>query len=149
MCVSYYGINRVMLPCEYYIGRCDAAIENLGDECGIFYFICPDKAQEYHQISVKLSDREKLTFFRRDGLKYTFKVIPFGHMNTPAFYTSMIRQFQDEWIQLFRLLCNKKLFQYSFATSGQRELVTTSLPSTYNYLMSCTSVFLPNLEVDE
>ena len=61
----------------------------------------------------------------------------------------MICQFQDEWIQLFRLLCNKKLVQYSFTTSGQRELVTTSLPSTDNYLMSCTSVFLPNLEVDK
>ena len=81
MCVSYYVINRVMLPFKYHIDQCDAAIENLGDACGIFYFVCPDKAQEYHQISVKLSDRKKLTFFGRDGLKYTFKVIPFGHMN--------------------------------------------------------------------
>lgn len=149
MCVSYRVINSITLPFEHSIDRCDVAIENLGEESRILYFICLDKSQGYHHISVESSDREKLAFFGPDGFKYTFKIMPFGSMNAPGFYTAMIRQFQDEWTQFFRLLCNKQPVQYSFTTLGQPELITTYLTSTDNYLISCTDAFLPSLEVDK
>ena len=44
MCVSYHGLNKVTNPFEYPIGRCDSAIEDLGDASGIIFFICLDKA---------------------------------------------------------------------------------------------------------
>ena len=42
MCVSYRGFNKVTLPFEYLIGRCDDAVENLGDGAGRLYFITFD-----------------------------------------------------------------------------------------------------------
>ena len=59
MCVSYRGLNGITKPFEYPIGRCDAAIEDLGDSAGTLYFICLDKAQGYHQIGVNKCDRQK------------------------------------------------------------------------------------------
>ena len=67
MCVSYRGLNKVTNPFEYPIGRCDNAIEDLGDASGTLYCICLDKAQGCHQIGVKKSDKEKLAFFGPDG----------------------------------------------------------------------------------
>ena len=40
---------------------------------------------------------KKLAFFTPDGKKKTFRVIPFGPKNAPAFYTSMMKTFQEEW----------------------------------------------------
>ena len=85
MCVSYRGLNKVTNPFEYPIGRCDSAFKDLGDASGTLYFICLDKAQGYHQIGVKKSDKDKLTFFGPDGKKYTFKVMPFGPINAPNY----------------------------------------------------------------
>ena len=48
MCVSYRGLNKVTNPFEYPIGRCDAAIEDLGDGSGFLYFISLDCAQGYN-----------------------------------------------------------------------------------------------------
>ena len=72
MCVSYRGLNGVTWSFEYPIGRCDSAIEDLGDAAGPLYFICLDKAQGYHQIAVKQEARDKLAFFAPDNMKYTF-----------------------------------------------------------------------------
>ena len=67
MCISYRGLNKVTNLFEYPIGRCDSAIEYLGDASGTLYCICLDKAQGCHQIGVKKSDKEKLAFFGPDG----------------------------------------------------------------------------------
>ena len=93
-------------PFEYPIERCDTVVEYLGDSAGELVF-CLDKAQGYHQVGAKQCDRPKLAFFGPDGRKYTLKVMPFGPMNAPSFYTAMIRKFQDEWTLLFRLECNR------------------------------------------
>eukprot|EP00978_Attheya_sp_CCMP212_P026084 scaffold85103_cov48-Attheya_sp.AAC.3 len=96
LCVSYHKLNTVTLPFEYPIPRCDDAIEDLGDGAGRLHFISLDARQGYHQVSVRLCDQEKLAFFGSDGKKYTFTVMPFGPRNAPAFYTAMMRQFQEE-----------------------------------------------------
>jgi len=56
-------------------------------------FISLDARQGYHQVGVRESDSEKLAFF--------FNVMPFGPTNAPAFYTTMMKNFQDEWDILF------------------------------------------------
>lgn len=108
-----------MLIFEYSIGRCDTAIDNLKDVYRILLFICINKSQEYHHISIKSSDIEKLAFFGPDRLKYTLKVVSFSPRSTPYFYTAMIYQFQDGWTQSFRILYNKQSVQYNFTTYGQ------------------------------
>ena len=74
MCVSYRGLNRVTNPFEYPIGRCDDAIEDVGDGTQYVYFVSVDSANGYHQIKVRRCDREKLAFFSPDDEKYTWSV---------------------------------------------------------------------------
>ena len=50
---------------------------------------------------VREIDREKLALFSPDGLKYTFKVMPFGPTNAPSFYSEIMNSIKDEWYSLF------------------------------------------------
>ena len=101
MCVSYRGLNKVTKPFEYPIPRCDDAITMIivGENC--IYIITVDAKQGYHQVTVYAMHREKLAFFAPNNRKYTFKVMPFGPMNAPAFYTCMMQDFRKEWHHLF------------------------------------------------
>ena len=102
MCVSYRKLNSVTKPFSYPIPRCDDAIDTLGPVGSAkLYFITLDARQGYHQIAVKKEDREKLAFFAPDDKKYTYRVMPFGPTNAPAYYTFMMRGFQEEWTILF------------------------------------------------
>ena len=80
---STIQISHRAMRCSY--------IEDLGDSGGMLWFICLGKAQGYHQIGVRKCDRQKLALFGPEGLKWTFKVLPFGPTNAPPFYTAMIR----------------------------------------------------------
>ena len=67
MCVSYRALNKITKLFLYPIGRCDEAVENLGDGTGRLYFITLDCSQGYHQIRVYSKDQDKLAFFGPDG----------------------------------------------------------------------------------
>ena len=101
MCVSYRGLNRVTLPFAYPIPRCDDAINVLNVGGTRIFLITVDAKQGYHQVAVKKEDRTKLAFFAPNHRKYTFKVMPFGPTNAPAFYTCMMQDFAREWDSLF------------------------------------------------
>ena len=101
MCVSYRGLNSVTKPFAYPIPRCDDAIGSLNLGAGTIYIITVDARQGYHQVKVKNGDKDKLAFFAPNGKKYTYRVMPFGPMNAPAFYTFMMQQFREEWDDLF------------------------------------------------
>ena len=102
MCVSYRKLNSITKPFEYPIPRCDDAVDCLGTCIGSkIHFISLDAKQGYHQVRVRNSDKEKLAFFSPDNKKYTFKVMPFGPTNAPAFYTAMMHTFQQDWEKLF------------------------------------------------
>lgn len=88
MCISYRALIRTTNPFEYPIGRCNSAIEDVGDGSGFIWFISLDAAQGYNQISVRKCDQQKLAFFAPDNKKYTFSVMPFGPTNTPNFIHS-------------------------------------------------------------
>ena len=97
MCFSYRALNKVTLPFQYPIGRCDDAIESLGNGAGRLYFSILDYIQGYHQITVWPGDQDKLALFAPDRKKYKYAVLPFGPVSVPPFYTTMIRRFQVEW----------------------------------------------------
>ena len=102
MCVSYRKLNGVTKPFAYPIPRCDDAVDNLGICVGDkIYIISLDAKQGYHQVKVREVDREKLAFFSPDHTKWTFKVMPFGPTNAPAFYTCMMHDMQIDWDKLF------------------------------------------------
>ena len=46
----------------------------------------------YHQIRVRNSYQENIAFFTPSGTKKTFKVMPFGSKNAPAFCTTTMLQ---------------------------------------------------------
>lgn len=106
--MSYRAINKITRPFQYPIGRCDDAIEKLGDSAGVLYFITLDCAQGYYQIRVWHRDQEKLAFFAPPRKKYTYTVLPIGPVNAPPFDTAMVRQFQAEWTHLFQLCTSTK-----------------------------------------
>jgi hypothetical protein len=143
MCVSYRRLNQITLPFEYPIPRCDDAIDNFGDSAGRLFFISLDNKTGYHQIAVRSTDQEKLAFFSPDHKKYTFTVMPFGPRNAPAFYTAMMRVFEDEWNALFA-------FRHPNDSShrGSRTIIddillwSTVLTTLLNYFKCVCAVFL-------
>ena len=74
--------------------------------------------------------------------------MPFGPMNAPSFYTAMIRQFQDEWIHLFRLEYNKQIIDYDSNVTGQPASICSYMQRTDDFEKSYIEVVLPNLEHD-
>ena len=103
MCVSYCGLNKVTKSFEYLIPSCDEDITLILVGSNTIYFITVDANQGYHEISVYVLQQGKLAFFAPNNRKCVFKVIPFGPMNTPAFYTCMMQNFQAEWDLIFVL----------------------------------------------
>ena len=91
MCVSYRGFNKFTKPFGYPIPRCDDSISNIAVGASAIYIITADAKQGYHQVIVYKLHRDKLAFFAPNYKKYTFKVIPFGPINAPSFYTCMMR----------------------------------------------------------
>ena len=83
-------MNGVTKSFEYHILRCSENIEDFGDFSGNIYFISLDAHSGYYQIRVRRVDQEKMVFFTSDGKKKTFKIMPFGENNAPAFYTAMM-----------------------------------------------------------
>ena len=76
-----------------------------------------DARSGYHQIRVRDCDKEKLTLFTPSRTKKTYKVLPFGSTNAPAFYTVMMQSLRKEWLLLFArlnsvhvsIVCNDKI----------------------------------------
>ena len=58
------------------------------------WVITVDAKQGYHQVMDRECDIEKLAFFAPNHNKYVFKVMPFEPVNTPAFYTCMMGNFE-------------------------------------------------------
>ena len=75
---------------------CDDAIAIIDTGSQFIWIISLDARQGYHQVRVRRIDREKLAFFSPCGLKFTFKVMPFGPTNAPAFYSAMMKSMKDE-----------------------------------------------------
>ena len=78
------------------------------------WIITVDTKQGYHKVKVRYCNIEKRAFFAPDQQKYAFKVMPFGPVNAPAFYTRMMGNFKVEWYALFIEILT------SLAESGER-----------------------------
>ena len=96
ICDSCRGSNKVTKPFEYPIPRCDYAITLISVGSNIIYIITVDAKQGCHQIAVYVLHQEKLDLFAPNNSKCAFKVMPFGPMNAPAFYTRMMQDFHAE-----------------------------------------------------
>jgi hypothetical protein len=92
-CIDYRPLNNIT--------KKNAATQPAPDDClnqmaGCKIFSCVDLAQGYHQIPIKMEDREKTAFNTKYG-HYQWKVLPFGLTNAPAtFVTGLNKIFSGE-----------------------------------------------------
>lgn len=90
--VNYRGLNEFTVDEVYPIPGID---EVLGKLKGYKVFAKFDQASGYHQIPVEPGSMRDLSFICADGL-FTFKRVPFGVKNAPAFFNSEMSRILKE-----------------------------------------------------
>lgn len=87
-CLDYRKLNAIIVKDGYPIPLVDDLLDEFR-KARIFTKI--DLRASYHQIRVKKEDVEKTTFVVASG-HYEFKVMPFGLINAPATFQSLMNE---------------------------------------------------------
>lgn len=95
VCVPYRGLNKVTKPFEYPIPQCDNTISVFQGGSYLNWIIAVEARQGYHQVMVRVIDREKLAVSTQVIKKYCFKVMPFEPMDAQSFYSCMISNLKN------------------------------------------------------
>jgi hypothetical protein len=87
-CVNYIPLNQITCPVAYPIPRYDSMVYlTFCDGCWMWMWNAP---QGYLQIGVEEASLAKLAFASADATKWTYNMMLFGPVNSPASFIAFI-----------------------------------------------------------
>jgi hypothetical protein len=140
MCVDYRELNKITVKDKFLIPVIDALLDELN---GAKYFTKLDFSSRYHQVRLAEEDIEKIAFHTHHG-HYEFLVMPFGLMNAPSTFQSLMNEVFHAYLRKFVLVFFDNILIYSREWTQHMEHVREMmdlLEKQQLYLMRAKCIF--------
>jgi hypothetical protein len=140
MCVDYRELNKITVKDKFLIPVIDALLDEL---MGAKYFTKLDFSSRYHQVRLAEEDIEKIAFHTHHG-HYEFLVMPFGLMNAPSTFQSLMNEVFHAYLRKFVLVFFDNILIYSREWTQHMEHVREMmdlLEKQQLYLMRAKCIF--------
>jgi hypothetical protein len=97
MCVDYRGLNKLIIKNQYPLSLISNLLNQVG---GAKIYTKIDLCGAYNLLCIKEGDEWKTSFRTRYG-RFEYLVMPFGLINSPAFFQHMMNDIFQEYFDDF------------------------------------------------